>query len=299
MSRSKASIALIVLLVGVKLGYTVYRNHAASNDPGTTTSLPAVTTTTDVVTTTQPALSTSSTTSPMSTAMATPETLTPTGDGALTGRIVAIDPGHNGNNWAVPSVINHLVPDGRGQKACDTTGTSTNDGYSEASFSYAVAMRLTTLLRAAGATVVLTRSNNTSVGPCVNRRAEIGNEAHADVALSIHGDGAPSSGRGFTVLVPVRSSVNGAIVAPSSVLAHDVVAAFQSAMPISNYLGSNGIAPRSDLAGLNLSTVPKVLIECGNMRNPTDAALMKSSTWQDRAAQALASALTTYLGGEQ
>ena len=295
MSRSKTSIALIVVLVGIKLGYTAYRNHSATTTIATTSSLPALTTTTDVVTTTQPSISTTST--PMSRAMATPETLTPTGAGALTGRIIAIDPGHNGNNWSVPSVISQLVPDGRGEKACDTTGTSTNDGYPEASFSYAVAMRLSTLLRAAGATVVLTRSNNASVGPCVNRRAEIGNEAHADVALSIHGDGAPASGRGFTVLVPVRSSVNGAIVTPSSVLARDVVTAFQSAMPISNYLGSNGVDPRSDLAGLNLTTVPKVLIECGNMRNSTDAALMKSATWQDRAAQALANALTTYLGG--
>jgi len=31
--------------------------------------------------------------------------------------------------------------------------------------------------------------------------------------------------------------------------------------------GTNGIVPRFDLAGVNLTTAPKVLIECGNMRN--------------------------------
>jgi len=295
MSRGKTSIALLIVMVGLRMGYSAWRNHSSSPAPTSTssTSLPASTSTVPTTTPSGPP----TTSAPMTRDMATPETLVPTGDGVLTGRTVSIDPGHNGNNWAVPSVINQLVPDGRGQKACDTTGTSTNDGYPEASFSYAVAMQLATLLRAEGATVVLTRSNNSSVGPCVNRRAEIGNEAHADVALSIHGDGAPPSGRGFTVLVPVRSSVNGAIIAPSSVFAHDVVTSFQTAMAISNYSGTKGISPRSDLAGLNLSTVPKVLIECGNMRNASDAALMKSATWQNEAAHALASAISTYLGG--
>ena len=45
-------------------------------------------------------------------------------------------------------------------------------------------------------------------------------------------------------------------------------------MPVSTYDGVDGIQPRNDLAGLNLTTVPKVLIECGNMRNATDAALL-------------------------
>jgi len=45
-------------------------------------------------------------------------------------------------------------------------------------------------------------------------------------------------------------------------------------MPLSTYDGTDGLAPRDDLAGLNLATEPKVLIECGNMRNASDAALL-------------------------
>jgi len=41
-------------------------------------------------------------------------------------------------------------------------------------------------------------------------------------------------------------------------------------MPISNYYGRNGYIFRDDLAGLNLTTVPKILIETGNMRNARD-----------------------------
>ncbi|CAB4641275.1 unannotated protein [freshwater metagenome] len=66
-------------------------------------------------------------------------------------------------------------------------------------------------------------------------------------------------------------------------------------MPVSNYLGTNGIMPRGDLGGLNLSTVPKVFIECGNMRNGYDAALMKSVLFQRSAAAAISRAITQFL----
>jgi N-acetylmuramoyl-L-alanine amidase len=51
------------------------------------------------------------------------------------------------------------------------------------------------------------------------------------------------------------------------------------------------------LAGLNLTKIPKVLIECGNMRNTNDAGLMKDGGWQERAAQQIAQAITTFLTG--
>ena len=46
---------------------------------------------------------------------------------------------------------------------------------------------------------------------------------------------------------------------------------------------------------LNLSRVPKVFIECANMRNATDAALVTSPRWQAKAARAIAAGLTAFL----
>ena len=43
-------------------------------------------------------------------------------------------------------------------------------------------------------------------------------------------------------------------------------------LPYSTYIGSKALDYRNDLGGLNLSTVPKIFIECGNMRNPGEAA---------------------------
>jgi N-acetylmuramoyl-L-alanine amidase len=52
---------------------------------------------------------------------------------------------------------------------------------------------------------------------------------------------------------------------------------------------------RDDLAGLNLTTAPEVLIECGNMRKATDAALLVASSFRKSLRQRLAEAITRYL----
>ena len=218
----------------------------------------------------------------------------------LAGKVIALDAGHNGGNAAHPEIVNQLVDAVSERKACDTTGTETDAGYAESAFTFDVTTRLTALLRARGATVVLTRTDNSGVGPCITERAAIGNNAHADVALAIHGDGAPAAYHGFHVLVPV--DVHGPstpILGTSRSLGlalRDAYAA-GSGITVANYIGTDGINPRADMGGLNLSTVPKVLLECGNMRNAGDAAAMTSAAGRQRMAEAIATGLTGYLTG--
>ncbi len=226
-----------------------------------------------------------------------PARFPPTARGILDGKIIVIDPGHNGGNAAAPAVIGKLVWNGRETEACDTTGTQTAAGYPEALFNWNVARYLMADLRAAGATVVLTRTTNTGVGPCITERAAIGNRARADAAVSVHADGGPPDGRGFAILEPVADGINDALVAPSAGLGGDLRTAFAAGTgePVSSYDGIDGIQPRDNLGGTNLSTVPKVFIECANMRNAQDAALVTSPRWQARAAKAIAAGLITFL----
>lgn len=216
----------------------------------------------------------------------------------LTGTVIGIDPGHNGRNWSAPGFINHLVWNGREMEPCDTTGTATDGGYPESQFTWNVARYLVADLTRDGAKVVLTRHSNTGVGPCINTRSRIIDRAHANVAIDIHADGGPPSGRGFTILEPVNDRVNAKVIRSSDRFARILRSSFAAGtgMPISNYDGVNGLQPRDDLAGLNLTTVPKVLIECGNMRNATDAALLTSASFQKRAAAAIAAAMIRFLG---
>jgi N-acetylmuramoyl-L-alanine amidase len=66
-------------------------------------------------------------------------------------------------------------------------------------------------------------------------------------------------------------------------------------MPESTYDGVRGITARDDLAGLNLARQPKVLVECGNMRNSTDAALLASRRFQRRLARSFDLAIVAFL----
>ena len=219
------------------------------------------------------------------------------GSEPLAGEVVGIDPGHNGRNYSAPDVINQPVFNGTGEEPCDTTGTATDSGYTEAQFNFNVATDLETDLQAEGATVVLTRPDNDGVGPCVTTRSAIINDAHADVAVDIHADGGPADGRGFTVLEPSADGPNDGVIASSAAFASTLRDAFAAGtqMPVSNYDGVDGLQPRNDLAGLNLTTVPKVLIECGNMRDTADAALLVAPAFQQAAAAAMAQAITGFL----
>ena len=119
----------------------------------------------------------------------------------LAGTTIHVDAGHNGANGAHASQVNRNVPAGTGgyRKACDTTGTQTDDGrLTEARLNLDVARRLERRLRRLGANVVMTRATNDGVGPCVDERAAIGNRARADLALSIHADGGRGRVAGFT-----------------------------------------------------------------------------------------------------
>jgi N-acetylmuramoyl-L-alanine amidase len=208
----------------------------------------------------------------------------------LRGKTIAVDPGHNGANWAHPAEINRLVDAGGFRKACDTTGTSTNDGYSEATYTFDVATRLARILRREGARVVLTRTSNEGVGPCIDERAAIGNRAHADAAISIHADGGPAGGRGFEVIYKPRAPASRSLA-----LAVRQAFAAITGEPYSTYVGRDGLDVRTDLGGLNLSVVPKVLIETANMRNATDARRLESAVYRQREAVALARGLEAFL----
>ena len=53
----------------------------------------------------------------------------------------------------------------------------------------------------------------------------------------------------------------------------------------------------ADLAGLNLATRPTALVECANMRNPEEAALVSSEAGRDRYAAAIADGVQRFLDG--
>ncbi|MFI9046230.1 N-acetylmuramoyl-L-alanine amidase [Streptomyces sp. NPDC053427] len=222
--------------------------------------------------------------------------------GSLKGKTVLIDPGHNPRNRDHGREIARLVNIGNDRKECDTTGTSTDAGYAEASFTLDVARRTRTLLQRQGAKVVFTQDGDRPYGPCVDERAAAGNRAHADAAVSVHADGSDVGNRGFHVILPARVTAGAAdtaaIVGPSRQLGERLAGRFVAVTGSapSNYIGDGtGLDVRSDLGGLNLSTVPKVFLECGNMRDPKDAAHLTDAAWRQKAARGITEGITDFL----
>ncbi|MDT4913452.1 MAG: N-acetylmuramoyl-L-alanine amidase [Pseudonocardiales bacterium] len=220
---------------------------------------------------------------------------------SYSGTTVVLNPGHNGGNASHSAEINRQVPAGFGEyKACDTTGTNTNAGYAEHAFNWDVAKRVRTILQAHGIHVVMTRSDDSGVGPCVDERAAIGNRAGVAAVVSIHADGAPSSGHGFHVNQDSRrpDGASAATAQRSLDLGKALHAALQqsSGLVPSTYIGTNGYYYRSDLAGLNMATRPATFLELGNMRNAGDAALQSSGSGRQRIAAAVAAGILAFVG---
>lgn len=233
-----------------------------------------------------------------------PSASAPPASGPLKGKVVVIDPGHNPGNFRHTAEINRQVDIGTNRKECDTTGTSTNGGYTEAEFTLDVAHRMRALLEAQGATVKLTQDADRPFGPCVDERARIGNKAKADAVVSLHADGSGAGNRGFHVILPGAVNAGAAdtraIVEPSRDLGERIAGNFVRATGSapSNYVGGGtGLVTRKDLGGLNLSTVPKVFIECGNMRDSKDAAQLTSGAWRQKAAQGISDGIVSFLRG--
>lgn len=219
----------------------------------------------------------------------------------LVGRTVVVDAGHQLGNYRHPRKIRRLVPAGGFEKPCNTVGARTRKGAWEATLVWRVSRVLVRRLETQGARVLLTRTSNRKDrwGPCVNVRGRRGNQVDADLKISIHGDGAASSARGFHVIRPTdRPRWTRDIFEPSRRLARVVKASLVARrFLVADYIaGGRGIDARGDLATLNLSDVPTVMVELGNLRNRRDARVVGSKPGRKRYARGLADAVHEFLG---
>ncbi len=213
--------------------------------------------------------------------------------GSVAGMIVFLDPGHNGAN---DDSITRQVSNGRGgTKDCQTSGTSSDSGYAEHTFNWDTTLRVRAVLHQLGVRTAMSRGNDDALGPCIDERAAMANSLQPNAVVSIHADGGPATGRGFHILY-ANPPLNAAQAGPSVTLARtmrDQLAA--SGLPPATYIGTAGLNPRSDIAGLNLAQYPSILVELGNMKNPVDSMLMESPEGRQKYAEAVARGVVAFL----
>jgi N-acetylmuramoyl-L-alanine amidase len=213
--------------------------------------------------------------------------------GSVAGMIVFLDPGHNGANDAG---MTRQVPNGRGgTKDCQTSGTNTDSGYAEHTFTWDTTLRIRAALNQLGVRTAMSRGNDDQVGPCVDERAAMANALQPNAVVSIHGDGGPATGRGFHILYssPPLNAVQAMQSVQFARMMRDQLAA--SGVPPSTYIGTDGLNPRADIAGLNLAQYPSILVELGNMKNPVDSTLMSSADGRQKYADAVVKGIVSFL----
>ncbi|WP_439029554.1 N-acetylmuramoyl-L-alanine amidase [Gordonia terrae] len=241
-----------------------------------------------------------------STAVVAPAAAAPARGTALAGKTVFLDPGHQAS--ATGHDLNAQVPDGRGgRKDCQTTGATGVNGAKEHTVNWQITQLVKAGLESQGARVVLSRPDDTGWGGCVDERAAAASRSGAAVAVSLHADstarGADSAKKGFHMIVPslpipdatVNRVQSGEGRKASTVMRDAFLGA---GFPSANYAGvQNGIQTRADIAAVNLTKVPAVFIEMGNLSNPAEAAALAGRDGQIKYAMAITDGILKYVNG--
>jgi N-acetylmuramoyl-L-alanine amidase len=154
-----------------------------------------------------------------------------------------------------------------------------------------IALKLQAVLEEKGYTVILTRPDNYTGISC-SERAQIANNAGADVFLRIHADGSESSSASGEMGICITSSnpyVPG-MYSESRRLTDCV---------LNEYVAATGLSSRSvwetdTMTGNNWSNVPTTLLEMGFMTNPNEDALMADPAFQDKMVDGIANGIDKF-----
>jgi N-acetylmuramoyl-L-alanine amidase len=185
------------------------------------------------------------------------------GTGRLQGLKICIDPGHGG------AELGAIGP----------------SGAREAQINLAIALKLRDQLRKEGATVFMTREDDSDVS--LNDRVEIARAKGADLLISVHNNALPD-GRD-----PIKE--HGTSTYYYHPQSKPLAQALESAL--SRGAGLQPIGARyQNLALCRPSSMQAVLVEVGFMVNPDEFALLIDDNFQQKAAASLKDGLITYFG---
>lgn len=262
---------------------------SASTTAGITTTAGAPVTEPAATTTLPPTTAGPTTTARSTTTTAVPSTSTTFAPAVR--KVVVIDPGHQAK---ANSDTEPIGPGSSDRKAKVSSGTaSVITGIPESELVLAVSLKLRDALVAHGIEVVMIRTTQ-DVDISNIERAQIANQAGADLFVRIHADGSTDAAvAGIHVLYP--ASIQGWTddIAAASKKAAELA---QRELIASTGAVDRGIDARGDMTGFNWSDVPVILPEIGFMTNPAEDRLLATSTYQDKIVAGLTRAILAFLG---
>ncbi len=202
--------------------------------------------------------------------------------------VVCIDPGHQAKGDPKGEPIAPGSPHKKARVASGTTGVATKKP--EYAVNMEAALILKDLLTQKGYEVVMTRETN-EVNVSNVERAEIANNAHADMTIRLHCDSIGNGGKsGAVLIVPSKTGTHTAgIYKPSYEYAQLLKKSLEG-----KGVKVNGIFERGDMTGFNWSKVPVVIFEMGFMSNWNEDRMLSDKGYQQKLMEAVTEALDAY-----
>lgn len=206
---------------------------------------------------------------------------------------MVIDPGHQAKG---DSSTEPIGPGSTQKKAKVSSGTAgIVTGIPESELVLAVSLKLRDSLAAHGITVVMTRTTQ-DVNISNIERAQIANEAGANLFVRVHADGSDnSSARGIHVLYPAYTEGWTDDIAEAS---REAAALAQEELIAATGAKDRGTDARSDMTGFNWADVPAIIPEIGFMTNPDEDRLLATPEYQNKIVAGLTRAILRFLGME-
>ena len=206
------------------------------------------------------------------------------GVGRLSGIRIGIDPGHqaHGNNGKET-----IAPNSRETKPKVSSGTSgVKSGVAEYVVVLDIAMKLRDALRVQGAEVYMTRETH-DVDISNQERAKMMNELGVDLVLRIHCNGVSKrSANGIGLYVNKSFDISAESLRAAECILPRMVEATGAR--------KDGIFKRDTYTGLNWSTVPCILVECGYMTNPEEDLKLNDPDYQQKLAEGMVEGICDY-----
>ena len=172
-----------------------------------------------------------------------------------------------------------------------TAGVST--GLREYELNLQTAVLLEEILLERGYEVLMVRTEH-DVNISNRERAEVANEAGADVFIRIHANGAEDSGvhGAMTLCQTAKNPYNGELYEESRRLADCVLDAFVEKTGAKK----QRVWETDTMSGINWAAVPTTIVEMGYMTNPEEDCRMASEEYQKLMAEGMADGIDRYLG---
>ncbi len=204
--------------------------------------------------------------------------------------LVVIDPGHQAQGDSSTEPNGPGSSEMKAKVSTGTTGVST--GKHEYELNLEVSLKLRDELESRGYDVIMTRETH-DVSISNAERAQVANDANADVFVRVHanGDDDPSVNGVVTICQTASNPYNASLYSECRLLSDLVL----DAVAASTGAQKDYVWETDTMTGINWANVPSTIVEMGFMSNAAEDERMSDESYQYKIAEGIANGIDAYM----